>query len=83
MSLKGRETTTGGNIIIPMLIRTLATTKSMTRKGMNNRNPISKARLSSEIMKAGVTTLRGTSCAVAGRSILDNRIKSARSSRST
>src|SRR5512135_1663871 len=49
ISLNGRLTTTGGSIIMPMLMRTLATTRSMTRNGTNSRKPISKPRLSSEI----------------------------------
>ncbi len=51
----------GGSIIMPMLISTLATTRSMTRKGRNRKKPISKAFFSSEIMKAGVITRMGRS----------------------
>jgi hypothetical protein len=51
--LNGSDTTTGGSIIMPIDISTDATTRSMIRNGKNNRKPISKARLSSEIMKAG------------------------------
>jgi hypothetical protein len=54
--LNGSETTTGGSIIMPIDISTEATTRSMIRKGRNNRKPISKARLSSDIMKAGTRT---------------------------
>src|SRR4029079_16170597 len=52
MSLKGSDTTTGGNIIMPIDMSTEATTRSMMRNGRKSKNPISKARLSSEIMKA-------------------------------
>ena len=38
--LNGKETTTGGNIIIPMAINTLAVTISMTRNGKKMMNPI-------------------------------------------
>ena len=65
---------------MPMLISTLATTRSMTRNGTNSRKPISKARFSSEIMKAGVTTRSGVSRACLGFSILDRRTNRARSS---
>ena len=44
---------TGGSIIMPMLIRIEATAMSMMRNGTKIRNPISKARFSSESMKAG------------------------------
>ena len=47
---------TGGNIIIPMLIRMDDTTRSMMRKGRKIINPISKARFNSEIMKARANT---------------------------
>src|SRR5437868_13965288 len=53
ISLNGSDTTTGGSIIMPIDIRTEATTRAMIRKGRNSRNPISNARFSSEIMKAG------------------------------
>ncbi len=64
---------------MPMDIRTDATTMSMTTKGTNIRNPISKARLSSDIMKAGMRTGRAISSGVAGFSLPDNSIKRARS----
>ena len=53
ISLNGSDTTTGGSIIMPIDISTEATTRSMMRNGRNSRKPISKARFSSEIMKAG------------------------------
>ncbi len=43
-SLKGSDTTDGGTIIIPIDIRTAATTRSMIRNGRKTRKPISKAR---------------------------------------
>ena len=39
-TLMGVEIMTGGNIIMPIESSTLATTRSMTRKGRNNRKPI-------------------------------------------
>ncbi len=68
---------------MPMLISTLATTRSMTRKGTNKRKPISNDRFSSEIMKAGVTIWIGTSAMVLGLGILDRRTNRPRSSRFT
>ena len=53
--LNGREMTVGGSIIIPMDIVSVATIMSMTRNGKVIRKPISKPRLSSEIMKAGMS----------------------------
>ena len=61
INLNGSDTTTGGSIIMPMDISTEATTRSMIRNGRNYREPISKARLSSEIMKAGTRTRMDTS----------------------
>ncbi len=49
ISLNGSDIITGGSIIMPMDISTEATTRSMIKNGRNNRKPISKARLSSEI----------------------------------
>ena len=57
---------TGGNIIIPILIKIDETTISITKKGRNIRNPISKAVFSSLIVKAGITTDRGKSSIVLG-----------------
>ena len=50
MSLKGSEIITGGNIIIPIDIKTEATTMSIIRNGTKIRNPISNARRNSEII---------------------------------
>lgn len=38
--LKGREIITGGSIIIPIDIKTLATTISITKNGMKTMKPI-------------------------------------------
>ena len=51
---------------MPIDIRTEATTRSMIRKGRNRRKPISKARFSSEIMKAGTRMRSDMSSGVAG-----------------
>jgi len=40
INLNGNEIIIGDNIIMPMDMRTLATTRSMIRKGINSRNPI-------------------------------------------
>src|SRR5690606_41425251 len=80
ISLKGRLTTTGGSIIIPIDISTLATTRSLTRNGTTRRNPMVKAVFSSLLMTAGVTTLRGRSCAFAVAVTPDSRVNSDRSS---
>src|SRR5581483_4745523 len=66
MSLNGSEMITGGSIIMPMLIRMDATAMSMMRNGTKIMNPISKARFSSDSMKAGMTVDMGVSMAVAG-----------------
>src|SRR6185312_17525418 len=60
ISLKGSEIIAGGSIIMPIDIKTDAITRSMTRNGTNSKNPISKARRNSEIMKAGIRTRSGT-----------------------
>src|SRR5260370_41588271 len=54
ISLNGSDTTTGGSIITHIAMSTEATTRSMMRNGRNNKKPISNARLSSEIIKAGI-----------------------------
>ena len=54
--MNGSETVIGGSIIMPTDIRIEATTRSMMMKGTKSRKPISKARRSSEIMKAGTST---------------------------
>ncbi len=56
MILNGNEIATGGNIIIPMLIKILDVTMSIIKNGKNNINPISNARFNSDIIKAGMTT---------------------------
>ena len=49
----------GDSIIMPRDIRMDAITISITRKGKKIKNPISKAVLSSEVMKDGNTIDRG------------------------
>src|SRR5262249_5751240 len=61
MSLKGSEMVTGGSIIMPIDMRIEETTRSMMRNGRKRRKPISKARRSSLIMKAGTRTRNGIS----------------------
>ena len=58
-NLKGREINIGDSIIMPKDIRMDAITISITRKGRKIKNPISKAVLSSEVMKDGNTIDRG------------------------
>jgi len=77
--LKGREITAEGSIIMPIDMRIEATTRSMIRKGRKSRKPISKARRSSLIMKAGTSTRIGTSLGSATGSILAMSAKSLRS----
>ena len=79
ISLKGSDTVVGGSIIMPTDIKIEATTKSMTRKGMNNKKPISKARLSSEIMKAGMRLVKGVASGAAGKGSFAISRKSVRS----
>jgi hypothetical protein len=64
--LNGSDTTTGGSIIMRIDISTEATTRSMIRNGRKRRNPISKACLSSEIMKAGTKMRSDRSSGFAG-----------------
>ena len=61
MILMGSEIITGGNIIIPRLIKIDATIISMTKKGKKIKNPISKAVLSSLKIKEGIRSVKGTS----------------------
>ncbi len=79
ISLNGSETTTGGSIIMPIDISTEATTRSMMRNGRNSRKPISKARLSSEIMKAGTRMRSDSASGVAGGGCFAMSKNSARS----
>src|ERR1700722_13017530 len=65
MILNGSDTRTGDSIIMPIDISTLATTRSMTRKGMNTMKPIWNAVFNSLVMKVGIKTLSGTSSALA------------------
>src|SRR5882757_181943 len=79
MILNGRDTRTGDNIIMPIDISTLATTRSITRKGMNTMKPIWNAVFSSLVMKVGNNTVSGTSAALAYCDLPDNFVNSCRS----
>ena len=61
MILIGKEIITGGNIIIPKLIKIDATIISITKNGKNIKNPISKAVLSSLTINDGIKSVNGTS----------------------
>ena len=61
MILIGKEIITGGNIIIPKLIKIDATIISITKNGKNIKNPISKAVLSSLTINAGIRSVSETS----------------------
>ena len=61
MILNGSEISIGDSIIMPIDISTLATTRSMIRNGMKIRKPIWNAVFSSLVMKAGTSTVSGTS----------------------
>src|SRR3546814_11486386 len=60
-SLNGSEMIVGDSIIMPRLISTVATTRSMTMKGRKMRKPIWNAVLSSLVTNAGSATDNGTS----------------------
>src|SRR5579875_54792 len=64
--LKGSEMKVGGSMIMPMLISTDETIRSMIRNGRKMRKPIWKAVFSSETMNAGISTSVGTSARVCG-----------------
>ena len=61
MILKGRDISMGDNIIMPIDMSTLATTKSITRNGIKIRNPIWKAVFNSLVTKEGSRILKGIS----------------------
>ncbi|KFD44037.1 hypothetical protein IU11_06000 [Cellulosimicrobium sp. MM] len=79
-SLNGSEIIVGGSIIMPMLMRAAATTRSMTRNGTKTTNPMMNAARSSEMTNAGTSVVSGTSTGVAGFSRSAARVMSARSS---
>src|SRR4051812_10794981 len=54
-SLKGKETSVGGSIIMPIDISVALTTRSMTRNGMKMTKPIRNAVLISDRMNAGAS----------------------------
>ena len=58
MSLKGIEIIIGDSIIIPIDIKTLATTRSIITNGMYIKNPIEKALFNSEVMNAGTNVVK-------------------------
>src|SRR3546814_18685011 len=60
-SLNGSEMIVGDSIIMPRLISTVATTRSMTMKGRKMRKPIWNALLSSLVTNAGSATDHDTS----------------------
>ena len=62
-SLSGSDIVTGETIIIPIAIRMLEITRSITTKGKNNKNPISKAAVSSVTTNAGITISKSVSVA--------------------
>ena len=64
--LNGKDKTLGGNIIIPIDIKTEAITMSIIKNGTYIKNPISKARLSSLIINAGMVVLREASSMLSG-----------------
>jgi hypothetical protein len=63
--LNGSETIIGLIIIMPRLISTDETTRSMTRNGRNSMKPIWNAVLSSLVTKAGSRIEKGTSALLA------------------
>jgi len=69
----------GGTIIMPMDISTLATTRSMMRKGMKMVKPIWKAVFSSLMTKEGSRMRSGTSSGPCISGTLASRAKRARS----
>jgi hypothetical protein len=56
MSLNGMDIMTGGSMIMPIDMRELAVTMSITINGINNNIPILKATVSSLRMNAGIKT---------------------------
>jgi hypothetical protein len=64
--LKGIDIIIGGSIIIPIDIKVLDTTISIIKKGIYRKKPISKAVLSSLIIKAGISADVGISFLVKG-----------------
>ena len=79
ISFNGIEIIIGGSIIMPALSKTLAMTISISKNGINNRHPISKAVRNSLITKAGITTCSPMSIGLLGRSIFAICTNSARS----
>ena len=61
-NLNGSEISIGDSIIMPKDMRIDAITISITRKGKNIKNPISKAVFNSDVMKDGKTIESGMAC---------------------
>src|SRR5581483_731784 len=78
-SLKGSEMRTGGSMTMPIDISAVEARMSMTRKGMKITKPMRKAARSSPITKAGMSVVVGTSSLLAGASLPDSLVNSARS----
>ncbi|MNF92532.1 hypothetical protein D3C84_751800 [compost metagenome] len=79
MILNGREMISGESIIMPMAMRILATTRSITRNGMKIMKPIWNAVFSSEVTNAGTRITSGASSGLAMSLRLDRRMNSSRS----
>src|SRR6201989_1976017 len=79
MSLNGSDTTTGGSIIMPIDIKTEATTRSMIRNGRNSREPTSNVRFNSEMIKGGPRMRSDISSGVVGGGSFDRSMNSLRS----
>ncbi|MDT4873501.1 hypothetical protein FQZ97_1087500 [compost metagenome] len=77
--MNGSATVTGGTIIMPSAIRTLAITRSMIRNGMKMVKPIWKAVFSSLVMNAGTRMRMGT---CVGSSMAGSLARLAKSDRS-
>ena len=79
-SLNGRETVTGGSIIMPIDMSAADTTRSMTRNGTKMTKPMMKADRSSDSMNAGMSVRVGTDSGFSGLGRSAARVISARSS---
>ena len=79
-NLKGRATTVGGTIIMPMDISAALTSMSSTRNGMKTTSPMMKADFSSDSTNAGTRVSMLTAWASAGFSSPERPIISSSSS---
>src|SRR5271166_2090316 len=66
--LKGRDTSVGGSMNMPIDMRTEEMTKSITRNGMKIMNPMVNALCTSESTKEGTTTVIGNVAGLANLS---------------